>query len=70
MNVQVRGAILVLQLARSKILKTWKEMDARVTQHLAEAKDNVRFVYTIEEYCHPLYLNDPVSMGSCLSTVS
>ncbi|XP_050711756.1 dynein axonemal heavy chain 5-like isoform X2 [Eriocheir sinensis] len=59
---QVRGAILVLQLARSKVLKVWKETDARVTHNLAEAKDNVKFVYAIEEYCHPLYLNDPPGM--------
>lgn len=62
--LQVRGAVLALQLARSKLLKTWKEMDARVTHNLAEAKDNVKFVYAIEEYCHPLYLNDPVSDDS------
>ena len=42
-------------------MKTWKEMDEKVTRNLAEAKDNVKFVYAIEEYCHPLYLNDPVS---------
>ncbi|XP_064087416.1 LOW QUALITY PROTEIN: dynein axonemal heavy chain 5-like [Macrobrachium nipponense] len=59
---QVRGAILVLQLARSKSLKLWKDTDARVTHNLAEAKDNVKFVYAIEEYCHPLYLNDPPGM--------
>ncbi|KAK3864738.1 hypothetical protein Pcinc_029598 [Petrolisthes cinctipes] len=59
---QVRGAVLAMQLARSKLLKTWKEMDARVTHNLAEAKDNVKFVYAIEEYCHPLYLNDPPGM--------
>ncbi|ROT80144.1 hypothetical protein C7M84_001143 [Penaeus vannamei] len=59
---QVRGSVLVLQLARSKVLKAWKETDARVTQNLAEAKDNVKFVYAIEEYCHPLYLHDPPGM--------
>ncbi|XP_071524381.1 LOW QUALITY PROTEIN: dynein axonemal heavy chain 5-like [Panulirus ornatus] len=59
---QVRGALLVLQLARSKVLKTWKDMDTRVTHNLAEAKDNVKFVYAIEEYCHPLYLHDPPGM--------
>ena len=52
----------MLQLGRSKVLRSWKEMDARVTHNLAEAKDNVKFVYAIEEYCHPLYLNDPVSV--------
>ncbi|XP_068204591.1 dynein axonemal heavy chain 5-like [Palaemon carinicauda] len=59
---EVRGAILVLQLARSKLLKSWKEIDAKVTNHLTQAKDNVKFVYAIEEYCHPLYLNDPPGM--------
>ncbi|KAF2364962.1 Dynein heavy chain domain-1 [Trinorchestia longiramus] len=58
----VRGVVLVLQLSRSKLLETWQLADDRVTKSLAEAKDNSKFVYSIEEHCHPLYLNDPPGM--------
>ncbi|CAL4114169.1 unnamed protein product, partial [Meganyctiphanes norvegica] len=58
----VLGLLIVLQLSRSKIFKSWKEADHQVTQYLDEAKDNVKYVYAIEEYCHPLYLNEPASM--------
>ena len=51
----------MLQLSKSRVLKLWNDADEKVTHYLAEAKDNVKFVYAIEEYCHPLYLNDPVS---------
>lgn len=39
-----------------------------MTQNLTESKDNVKYVYAIEEYCHPLYLNDPVSRYLYVST--
>jgi dynein heavy chain len=57
-----RIVISILLAAKSKVLKTWKELDLQITDFTNEAKDNVKFLYTLEKYCEPLYKCNPVSM--------
>jgi dynein heavy chain len=56
----LRNTISVLQTAKSKVLKKWKVVDHSVTDALNEAKDNNKYLSTIEKYTEPLYNGNPV----------
>ena len=66
-------AISILHICKSKYLKKWKELDDRVTDCANEAKDNIKYLYTMEKFCEPLYRADPKamieSMPSLLNTI-
>ncbi|XP_040552361.1 dynein axonemal heavy chain 5 isoform X2 [Gallus gallus] len=59
---RVKKTISVLQAARSKILKQWKELDGSITIAANEAKDNVRYLYTLDKFFALLAKTSPVTM--------
>ncbi|XP_023388715.1 dynein heavy chain 5, axonemal [Pteropus vampyrus] len=65
----VKAVLAVLAAAKSKLLKTWREMDIRITDASNEAKDNVKYLYTLEKCCDPLYSGDPISMIDAIPTL-
>ncbi|XP_037304127.2 dynein axonemal heavy chain 8-like [Pungitius pungitius] len=66
---ECKAVVMVLHISRSKILKKWWELDARITNRTNEAKDNVKFLSTLEEVCQPLYNSDPVTMMESVQNV-
>ncbi|KAI4470547.1 male fertility factor kl5 [Holotrichia oblita] len=63
---EVQRTVMCLQFARSKMFKEWKETDYKITYCYNEAKDNAKFIQTLEKNCHSLYLDDPVKMQDSL----
>ncbi|NXE91407.1 DYH5 protein, partial [Menura novaehollandiae] len=59
---RVKKIISILQAARSKTLKQWKELDGSITIAANEAKDNVRYLYTLDKFFGPLANAPPVMM--------
>ena len=56
----VRTLAPLQMLLRHLSSQAWKEQDMTITDFTNEAKDNVKFLYTLEKYCEPLYKCNPV----------
>ncbi len=58
-----KKVIGILNAIKSRALMTaWKDLDDRVTDAANESKDNVKYLYTLERFCEPLYRSDPMGM--------
>ncbi|XP_068458453.1 dynein axonemal heavy chain 8-like [Clinocottus analis] len=68
-NPECKAVVMVLHISRSKNMKKWRELDARVTDRTNEAKDNMKFLDTLEKVCQPLYNSDPVTMMKSVQNV-
>ena len=52
-NEQCRAVLSVLQVSKSRVLKRWKAMDNAITDAANEAKDNVKYLYTLDKCARP-----------------
>ncbi|KAL5009929.1 hypothetical protein ScPMuIL_012234 [Solemya velum] len=59
---RVKAVVGVLQIAKSKTLRKWKDLDGRITDAANEAKDNVKYLYTLDKFFGPLVKCTPASM--------
>ncbi|MBN3299228.1 DYH5 protein, partial [Amia calva] len=58
----VKKVVGILQVAKSRTLKIWKQLDGNITNAANEAKDNVKYLYTLEKFFVPLGKCSPDGM--------
>ena len=58
-NPLARVVTGVLVTAKSKVMKRWRTCDNGITDALNEAKDNVKYLSTLERFTQPLYSGNP-----------
>ena len=49
----------MLSSSKSRVLKRWKLLDNSITDANNEAKDNVKYLSTLEKYIEPLRVGNP-----------
>lgn len=59
---EVQWTLYCLSVSGSRMMKNWKETDKKITFCYNEARDNAKFIAAMEQCCHSLYLDDPVTM--------
>eukprot|EP00043_Microstomoeca_roanoka_P013217 m.129292 g.129292 ORF g.129292 m.129292 type:complete len:4796 (-) comp15694_c0_seq1:72-14459(-) len=57
-----QNVVTVLHHAKSRLLSEWRRLEVRITESSNEAKDNVKYLYTLDKFCGPLYKNNPLEM--------
>ena len=55
----MRIVISVVKVAKHPIVTLWNELDVKITEAANEAKDNVKFLSSLEKYTELLYALDP-----------
>uniref|UniRef100_A0A3Q3F240 Dynein, axonemal, heavy chain 5 like n=1 Tax=Kryptolebias marmoratus TaxID=37003 RepID=A0A3Q3F240_KRYMA len=66
---ECKTVVMVLHIRRSKMMKVWQDLDNRITDRVSEAKDNVKFLGTLEKVVQPLYNSNPVFMTKNVQNV-
>jgi dynein heavy chain, axonemal len=61
-SLEVKSALGILKVAKSNLVEKWRDIDQKLTNNDNEAKDNIKYLSTLENICLPLYKGDPVQM--------
>ena len=56
---EMHTVISVLKAAKHPIITLWNELDIKITESSNEAKDNVKFLTSLEKYTEMFYVLDP-----------
>ncbi|XP_053268003.1 dynein axonemal heavy chain 5 [Pleuronectes platessa] len=59
---QVKRTLGVLQVARSRAIRVWRELDRDITVVSNEAKDNVKYLNTLNKFFRPLRKCTPTGL--------
>ncbi|XP_037081499.1 LOW QUALITY PROTEIN: dynein heavy chain 8, axonemal-like [Pollicipes pollicipes] len=65
----VQMVLQVLIQSKSKVFKTWRDIDMRVTDAANESRDNLKFLHSLEKFCRPLYASNPTNMREALPSL-
>nr|QWY73219.1 dynein heavy chain 5 [Hofstenia miamia] len=68
-NPRCRAVVFALQAAKSRVLRRWRDLDKRITDAANEAKDNVKYLYTLDKFFGPLSSSDPKNMIDLLPSL-
>ncbi|OXB76615.1 UNVERIFIED_CONTAM: hypothetical protein H355_014506 [Colinus virginianus] len=58
---ECKTVLNILNVGHSKLLRVWRELDARITDAANESKDNAKYLCTLEKVCQPLYDYDLIT---------
>ena len=65
-SLQTKMTTVTLRVAHSKLMKIWVDCEIKVMKYNVEAKDNAKFLGSIEKSSHSIYLLDPYKMNPSL----
>ena len=63
---QTKMVSVTLRTGHSKLLKIWVDCEIRVMKYHVEARDNAKYLGSIEKSSHCIYLQDPYQMNPSL----
>ncbi|VDP74906.1 unnamed protein product [Echinostoma caproni] len=65
----VQAVIMALQYARARIIKYWRQLDNRITEAANEAKDNVKYLSTLDNFLGSFSNATPSKLGQQIPVI-